>query len=105
MGIQINAATRLNAARADESQAKKYIESLGLRVHKVENSRNGRIQFLLEKIALNDAVELISKKLGKPDLKGPDWFSWYNGRDRRVTIEYVFGTIGKPILTLDDAGT
>lgn len=104
MKIKIEASQRLSAAKADEALSQAYVESLGVKVHSLENSRNGRITFLLEKIAVKDAMELITKKLGQPTIRSNGFYSWKLGTNRSVTLEYAFGSGGMPTLTLDDAG-
>lgn len=81
--VKVNAATRLVAAHADESQARKFLKSVsGVEVGKKEFSDPGVIRFQLDDLqAFKTAIDNLTKKYGKVDRSmtpatssGGSWF-------------------------------
>jgi hypothetical protein len=72
MKIQINAATRLQAAQADENMARTYLKSLGVEVGSIETRSDNYIQFMIPYKAFDLTRNQLTKKLGRPQVLTED---------------------------------
>ncbi len=88
MTFRLNAAARLKAAQADKDKAKKYFESIGVKIGRMADRRNGLI--LLNLTSKNAAVETLNSRFG----------TYSHGSAPRVTHEWAIDP-GKLIQIFD----
>lgn len=95
MTFQLDASTRLVAAKADESKARAYLGSFGLKPGRLRDNEDGFITFEIESAA--EAAAILAQKLGKRPqvVKGPGRKSWQFEAAPGKLIKVTWGRSGQ----------